>query len=47
MAAGMARLIGDAGLRADLVQRGYRQVAQFTWQRAAERTLLSDFSPVG
>ncbi len=39
IATGMARLVGDADLRADLVQRGYRQAAKFTWQHAAELTL--------
>jgi glycosyltransferase involved in cell wall biosynthesis len=39
IAAGMARLIADAALRADLVERGYRQAARFTWQQAAESTL--------
>ncbi len=39
IAAGMARLVVDPALRADLVQRGYRQAAKFTWQRTAELTL--------
>jgi glycosyltransferase involved in cell wall biosynthesis len=33
------RLLTDQTLRADLVARGYRQAAKFTWQRAAEQTL--------
>jgi glycosyltransferase involved in cell wall biosynthesis len=39
IAAGMARLAGDPALRADLVQRGYRQAARFTWRSAAEMTM--------
>jgi glycosyltransferase involved in cell wall biosynthesis len=39
IAAGLARLTGDADLRADLRQRGLARAAQFTWRRAAERTL--------
>jgi glycosyltransferase involved in cell wall biosynthesis len=36
---GLACLVTDSTLRADLVQRGYQQVARFTWRAAAERTL--------
>ncbi len=39
ISAGMARLVQDAALRVDLIERGAAQVAQFTWQRAAEQTL--------
>lgn len=35
----MGRLVTDQALRADLVAKGYRQAAQFTWRRAAEQTL--------
>jgi glycosyltransferase involved in cell wall biosynthesis len=36
---GMARLVGDAALRAKLRQRGLVCAGQFTWRRTAERTL--------
>jgi glycosyltransferase involved in cell wall biosynthesis len=39
IAAGMARLIAETALRADLIGRGYRQAAQFTWQQAAQSAL--------
>jgi glycosyltransferase involved in cell wall biosynthesis len=39
IASGMARLVGDAALRADLRQRGLARAGEFTWRRAAERTL--------
>jgi glycosyltransferase involved in cell wall biosynthesis len=39
IAAGMARLIAETALRADLIERGYRQAAQFTWQQAAQSAL--------
>lgn len=38
---GLSRLITDSRLRTDLVQRGYKQAAQFTWQAAAEQTLTA------
>ncbi len=38
---GLTRLIGDAELRAELVQRGYRQAERFTWEAAAEATLAA------
>mgnify|MGYP000966133241 FL=1 len=37
--AGMARLLNDAALRADLRARGLARAAQFTWQRSAAATL--------
>ncbi len=39
IADGMSWLAADAGLRTDLVTKGYRQAAQFTWQRTAATTL--------
>jgi glycosyltransferase involved in cell wall biosynthesis len=39
IADGLARLVGDANLRADLRQRGLARSGQFTWRRAAEQTL--------
>ena len=41
---GMAKLATDPALRADLVERGYKQAARFSWQTAALQTLnaLSD-----
>jgi glycosyltransferase involved in cell wall biosynthesis len=33
------RLVDDEALRADLVRRGRQRVAQFTWERTAERTM--------
>lgn len=39
IAAGMVRLVSDEGLRAELRERGLDRARQFTWRRAAERTL--------
>ncbi|HJZ45794.1 MAG TPA: glycosyltransferase family 1 protein [Roseiflexaceae bacterium] len=39
IADGLARLAGDAALRADLRARGMARAAQFTWERCAEETL--------
>lgn len=39
IADGMARLVGEDSLRADLRTRGLARAEQFTWRRAAERTL--------
>jgi glycosyltransferase involved in cell wall biosynthesis len=39
IAEAMGRVVTDQALRADLVAKGYRQAAQFTWRRAAEQTL--------
>ena len=44
---GIARLVDDPDLRADLVRRGCRQVEQFTWKRAAELTLRTLENAVG
>ena len=37
----MDRLVGDPGLRDDLAERGRRQAARFTWDRAAEAFLTA------
>ncbi|HEX9371605.1 MAG TPA: glycosyltransferase family 1 protein [Roseiflexaceae bacterium] len=39
IAGGLARLAGDAALRADLRARGLARAATFTWDRCAEETL--------
>lgn len=39
LAAGMTVLVGDEVRRQELIERGYRQAAAFTWQRAARATL--------
>jgi glycosyltransferase involved in cell wall biosynthesis len=39
MAEAMNRLLQDEGLRTQLVERGYRQVRQFSWARCARETL--------
>jgi glycosyltransferase involved in cell wall biosynthesis len=39
MAEAMNRLLQDEGLRTQLVERGYRQVRQFSWDRCARETL--------
>jgi glycosyltransferase involved in cell wall biosynthesis len=39
IAEAMNRLLGDEGLRAQLVERGYRQVRRFSWDRCARETL--------
>ena len=39
IAAAVMRLIDDPDLRADLIGRGHRNVARFSWRRAAEETL--------
>ena len=39
MAEAMNRLLQDEGLRTELVERGYRQVRQFSWDRCARETL--------
>ncbi|MCC7208945.1 MAG: glycosyltransferase family 1 protein, partial [Anaerolineae bacterium] len=36
LAAGMTALVGDEARRQDMIARGYRQAAAFTWQRAAQ-----------
>lgn len=39
LATAMSRLIADRNLRADLISRGQRRAASFTWRRCAEETL--------
>jgi alpha-1,3-rhamnosyl/mannosyltransferase len=39
IAAALRRLLTDAELRADLRERGLRRASQFSWERAAQRTL--------
>jgi glycosyltransferase involved in cell wall biosynthesis len=39
MAEAMNRLLQDEGLRTELVERGYRQVRRFSWDRCARETL--------
>jgi glycosyltransferase involved in cell wall biosynthesis len=39
IAEAMNRLLQDEGLRTELVERGYRQVRQFSWDRCARETL--------
>jgi glycosyltransferase involved in cell wall biosynthesis len=39
MAEAMNHLLGDEGLRTQLVERGFRQVRQFSWDRCARETL--------
>lgn len=36
---GIGQLLGNASLRAELIGRGYKQAAKFTWRAAAEQTL--------
>lgn len=44
---GIGRLIADSDLRAELVQRGYRQAARFSWRSAAEQTMAALESAAG
>lgn len=39
IAAGLGRLLADAGLRRELRERGLRRAAEFSWRRTAEATL--------
>jgi glycosyltransferase involved in cell wall biosynthesis len=39
--AAVARVAGDAGLRAELARRGRERAARFTWERTARETLAS------
>ena len=36
---GIERILGDTGLREELIRRGRRRAAEFTWERAARETL--------
>jgi glycosyltransferase involved in cell wall biosynthesis len=38
LAAALVRVVGDEGLRRELVQRGFQQARQFSWQRCAWET---------
>jgi alpha-1,3-rhamnosyl/mannosyltransferase len=38
IAVGLERLMGDEGLREQLIARGLDRVAGFSWQKAAEQT---------
>ena len=39
LAAALARLLGDSALRRELVGRGYRRTAEFSWERCAREVL--------
>ena len=39
LAAALARLVGDEGLRRELRERGFRQVRKFSWRRCAGQVL--------
>lgn len=39
IAAGLVRLVGDADLRHQLVERGLRQIEKFSWEKAAKQIL--------
>jgi glycosyltransferase involved in cell wall biosynthesis len=39
LAESMERLIADKTLRGELIEKGFRQVATFSWERAAEQTM--------
>ena len=39
IAAGIERIVSDDALRADLIAKGFKQAARFTWRRAAEQTI--------
>ena len=41
LAEGLWRLVTDETLRATLVQRGYEQIARFTWPAAAQELLAA------
>lgn len=41
VARALQRLLGDEGRRAELVERGRRRLAAFTWERTAEATLAT------
>ena len=46
IAATLERACGDPGLRSDLIRRGEQRVAEFQWERAAER-LIEIYQRVG
>ena len=39
IAAVLARVVGDEGLRRELIERGFERARQFSWQRCARETL--------
>jgi glycosyltransferase involved in cell wall biosynthesis len=39
IAEGLSRVIGDSGLRKDMIARGLERAAEFSWERAAKETL--------
>jgi glycosyltransferase involved in cell wall biosynthesis len=39
LAGALLRIVGDEGLRRELVQRGFQQARQFSWRRCARETL--------
>jgi len=39
IAAALARIVADEGLRRTLVERGFQQIREFSWQRCARETL--------
>ncbi|MNR25424.1 D-inositol-3-phosphate glycosyltransferase [compost metagenome] len=38
MAKSIDEVISDAALRQDLIEKGYKQIAKYSWQRMAEQT---------
>ena len=47
LAGAIARMAGDAGLRADLGARGFERARRFTWQAAARAHLRAYTLAVG
>ncbi len=47
IAGAIGRLLADDALRANLIDQGYRQAAQFTWERAAHQTIRALESAAG
>lgn len=39
MAGAMERIVSDAGLRAELVRKGYEQIKKYSWKKMAQETL--------
>jgi glycosyltransferase involved in cell wall biosynthesis len=39
IADGVKRVLEDEILRSDLIERGYRRVKEFTWEKTARETL--------
>ena len=38
MALKISEVLGDEALRTQMIERGYQQVAKYSWQRTAEQT---------